>query len=98
MKEAVDEFKRQGMNEQQAAAEVEKHKVEIIVTLINEQLLLQKGKELELTDKVEAEVNKRMLDTAKQNGINSMEKLDDAMRQAGLDPAATRQTLRAEIM
>jgi peptidyl-prolyl cis-trans isomerase SurA len=98
MKEAVDTYKQQGMSEQQATAEVEKHKAEIIATLINEQLLLQKGKELELSDKVEAEVNKRMLDTAKQNGINSIEKLDEAMRQAGLDPAATRQTLRAEIM
>ena len=98
MKEAVDAYKQQGKTEQQATAEVEKHKAEIIATLVNEQLLLQKGKELELTEKVEAEVNKRMLDTAKQNGITSIEKLDEAMRQAGLDPAATRQTLRAEIM
>ena len=98
MKEAVDAYKQRGMTEQQATAEVEKHKAEMIATLINEQLLLQKGKELEMTEKVEAEVNKRMLEVAKQNGITSIEKLDEAMRQAGVDPTATRQTLRAEIM
>jgi peptidyl-prolyl cis-trans isomerase SurA len=98
MKEAVDAYKQRGMSEQQATAEVEKNKAELIATLINEQLLLQKGKELDMTEKVEAEVNKRMLDVAKQNGITSIEKLDEAMRQTGIDPVVTRQTLRAEIM
>jgi len=98
MKERMDTLKQNGMTEQQATSEVEKHKAELIATLINEQLLLQKGKELALTEKVEAEVNKRMLEVAKQNGITSIEKLDEAMRQAGLDPVGTRQTLRAEIM
>ena len=32
--------------------------------MINEQLLLQKGKDLGLADEVEAEVNKRMLQVA----------------------------------
>src|SRR5437660_5299291 len=86
------------MTEQQANAEVEKHKAELIATLVNEQLLLQKGKELDLTDKVEAEVNKRMLEVAKENGITSIDKLDEAMRGAGLDPSGIRQTMRIEIM
>jgi peptidyl-prolyl cis-trans isomerase SurA len=98
MKEAIDLYKQRGMTEQQATAEIEKHRAELIATLINEQLLLQQGKELGMTERVEAEVNKRMLEVAKQNGITSIEKLDDAMRQAGIDPTATRQTLRAEIM
>jgi parvulin-like peptidyl-prolyl isomerase len=99
MKDAVEAYKQQrGLTEQQATAEVEKHKAELIATLINEQLLLQKGKELEMSERVEAEVNKRMLEAAKQNGITTIEKLDEAMRQAGLDPVSTRQTLRAEIM
>ncbi|MDX6575182.1 MAG: peptidyl-prolyl cis-trans isomerase SurA, partial [Blastocatellia bacterium] len=87
-----------GMPEQQANSEVVKHRPELIATLINEQLLLQKGKELDLTDRVEAEVNKRMLDVAKDNGITSIDKLDEAMRQAGLDPATIRSTMRVEIM
>jgi peptidyl-prolyl cis-trans isomerase SurA len=98
MKERVNTLKQNGMTEQQANAEVEKHKAELIATLINEQVLLQKGKELDLTQRVEDEVNKRMLQVAKENGITSIEKLDQAMREAGLDPVGTRQTMRIEIM
>ncbi len=98
MKERVETLKQNGMSEQQANAEVEKHKAELIATLVNEQLLLQKGKELDMTQRVEDEVNKRMLAVAKENGITSIEKLDQAMRGAGLDPVSTRQTMRIEIM
>jgi peptidyl-prolyl cis-trans isomerase SurA len=98
IKERVDTMKQNGMSEQQAITEVEKHRADLIATLINEQLLLQKGKELDLTDRVEAEVNKRMLEVAKENKITSIDRLDEAMRQAGLDPVAIRQTMRIEIM
>jgi peptidyl-prolyl cis-trans isomerase SurA len=98
MKERVDTLMQNGRTEADANSDVAKHKMELIATLINEQLLLQKGKELELTDRVEAEVNKRMLDVAKENGITSIDKLDEAMRQAKLDPVGIRQTMRIEIM
>ena len=98
MKERVGTLTQNGMTEQQANAEVEKHKPELIATLVNEQLLLQKGKELDLTDRVEAEVNKRMLEVAKENGITSIVKLDEAMIAAGLDPTGIRATMRIEIM
>lgn len=98
MRERVETLMQNGRTEADATAEVAKHKAELIATLINEQVLLQKGKELELTDRVEAEVNKRMLDVAKENGITSIDKLDEAMRQAKLDPVGIRQTMRVEIM
>src|SRR5438874_1691404 len=98
MKERVETLKQNGMTAPQAQAEVEKKKPELIAVLINEQLLLQKGKELEFTQRVEDEVNKRMLQVAKENGITSIEKLDQAMKDAGIDPAATRSTMRIEIM
>src|SRR6185436_4197989 len=60
MKERVETLKQNGMSPEQAQAEVEKRKAELIATLINEQLLLQKGKELDFTQRVEDEVNKRM--------------------------------------
>jgi len=97
-KERIDTLKQNGMPEQQAIDEVAKRQAELIATLINEQLLLQKGKQLDLANEVEAEVNKRMLEVAKEQGITSIEKLDAAMRESGLDPVATRQTLRIEIM
>lgn len=97
-KERLETLKQNGMPEQQANEEIAKRQAELIATLVNEQLLLQKGKELELSNDVEAEVNRRMLDVAKEQGISTIEKLDQAMRESGLDPVSTRATLRTEIM
>ena len=98
LKEALEARKQQGMSEQRATEEINRIRPEIIASLINEQLLLQKGKELEFSDEVEAEVNRRMLDVAKEQGIKTIADLDEALRQSGLDPAGIRQTLRTEIM
>ncbi len=97
-KERVETLKQNGMSEKQATEEVAKRQAELIATLVNEALLLQKGKELEIANDVEAEVNRRMLEVAKEQGITSIEKLDVAMRASGLDPVGTRTTLRTEIM
>jgi peptidyl-prolyl cis-trans isomerase SurA len=97
-KERIDALKQSGMSPEEAAAEVSKRQPELIATLVNEALLLQKGKELDLSNEVEAEVNRRMLEVAKEQGIPTIEKLDAAMRESGVDPVATRQTLRTEIM
>ena len=97
-KERVDALKQSGMTEQQAMDEVAKRQNELIATLINEKLLLQRGKELELANDVEAEVNRRMLDIAQQQGINSIEKLYEAMRASGLVPEDVRRTMRTEMM
>src|SRR2546427_1638478 len=56
MKERIEALKQNGVSERQATDEVTKGQAELIATLINEQILLQKGKELDLTDDVEAEV------------------------------------------
>ena len=98
IKERIETLKQQGMPEQQATAEVEKRKAELIATLINEQLLLQKGKELDLSERVEAQVNKRMLEVASENKINSIEKLCEAMGQQGLNCDDVRRTMRTEMM
>lgn len=97
-KERIESLKQSGISEQEASAEVAKRQTELIATLVNEALLLQKGKELDLSSEVEAEVNRRMLDVAKDQGITSIEKLEAAMREQGVDPVLTRQTLRTEIM
>lgn len=97
-KERIESLKQNGMSEQDATAEVNKRQFELIATLVNEALLLQKGKELDLANEVEAEVNRRMLDVAKEQGIPTIEKLEVAMREGGVDPVTTRQTLRTELM
>ncbi len=97
-KERVEALKQGGMTEQQANEEVSKHQAELIATLINEKLLLQRGKELDIANNIEAEVNRRMLQIAEEQGINSIEKLYEAMRQSGLNPDEVRRTMRAEMM
>ena len=96
-KERIEALKQNGMTEQQAQAEVVKRQAELIATLINEKLLLQKGKELELANEIEAEVNRRMLSIAEGQGITTIEKLYEAMRQSGLNPEDVRRTMRTEM-
>ena len=97
-RERIEALKQQGMTEQQAQDEVAKKQAELIATLINEKLLLQKGKELELAGDIEAEVNRRLLSIAQEQGINSIEKLYQAMRDSKLDPEEIRRTMRTEMM
>jgi peptidyl-prolyl cis-trans isomerase SurA len=97
-KERIEALKQSGMTEQQAMDEVNKRQPELIATLINEMLLLQKGKELDLSNDIEAEVNRRMLQIANDQGITSMEKLYEAMRQNNLVPEDIRRTMRSEMM
>ena len=60
--------------------------------------MLQRGKELDLANDIEAEVNRRMLQIANEQGITSIEKLYEAMRQSGLNPEDVRRTMRTEMM
>ena len=51
-KERIDALRQSGMSQEEAAAEVSKRQPELIATLVNETLLLQKGKELDLSNEV----------------------------------------------
>ena len=97
-RERIEALKQNGMTEQQAVEEVTKKQAELIAMLINEKLLLQRGKELDIASEIEAEVNRRMLSIARDQGINSIEKLYEAMRQSGLNPDEVRRTMRTEMM
>ena len=97
-KDRIEALKQGGRTEQQAMDEVSNRQAELIATLINEKLLLQRGKELELANEIEAEVNRRMLQIANEQGITSIEKLYEAMRQSGLVPEDVRRTMRNEMM
>ena len=96
--ERVKSLMANGLTEQKAREETAKHGPELIALLINEKLLLQKGKELDLSGEIEAEVNRRMLSIANEQGITSIEKLYQAMRDSKLDPDEIRRTMRNEMM
>ncbi len=97
-RERIEALKQQGMTEQQATEEVTKKQAELIAVLINEKLLLQRGKEMDMASDIEAEVNRRMLQIARDQGITTIEKLYEAMRQSGLNPEEVRRTMRTEMM
>ena len=96
--ERVRALMQNGMTEQQARDEVTKRGAELIATLINEALLLQRGKELEMAADIEAEVNRRMLQIAQEQGIKTIEQLYAAMRESKLEPEDIRRTMRTEMM
>ncbi|HEX8068891.1 MAG TPA: peptidyl-prolyl cis-trans isomerase [Pyrinomonadaceae bacterium] len=99
MREATDAWARErNIPKAQAEAEVAKRQSEIIASLINEQLVLQKGKELGLAEEVEKQVNQRIRQIMQEQGFKTIEQLEEAMRAEGLDPAVFRQSMRSEFM
>ncbi|MDT7807369.1 MAG: peptidyl-prolyl cis-trans isomerase SurA [Acidobacteriota bacterium] len=92
-------IKQRGMTPEQADAEVERKQPEIIFNLINEALLVQKGKDMpHMTEDVEAEVNREVLRVAKQSNISTIEQLEEAMRQEHLNLSDIKETLRRQFM
>jgi parvulin-like peptidyl-prolyl isomerase len=98
IKEAIDAFKQQGLDEAKATEEVNKRRPELIASLINELLLVQKGKELNLTEEVETEVNREMARVMKEQNFPTVVAMEEAMRREGLDPASIRGTIRTQYM
>lgn len=84
----IEALKRTGLTEQQATDEVTKHRDKLINALIDDLLLVQKGKELGLSEKVEDEVNQRLHELSIDPGNPAKQKLYEEMRL----------TLRTEIM
>ncbi len=91
--------KQRGMTPEQAEAEIQKRQPEVILNLINEALLVQKGKDTpRLPEEVEAEVNREVMRVAKNSNIPSIEELEEAMRREGMILADIKETLRRQFM
>ncbi|HEY0174322.1 MAG TPA: peptidyl-prolyl cis-trans isomerase, partial [Pyrinomonadaceae bacterium] len=91
--------KQRGLTAEQAQAEIDKRQAEVILNLINEALLVQKGKDMpRMPEDIEAEVNREVLRVAKQSDIATIEQLEEAMRREGLSLADIKETLRRQFM
>jgi parvulin-like peptidyl-prolyl isomerase len=89
--------KQRGVSEQEADAQIAQKQAEIIFGLINESLIMQKGKDLpRVTEEVEAEVNREILRVANREGIKTIEELEAAMRAEGVLLSDIRETLRRQ--
>jgi parvulin-like peptidyl-prolyl isomerase len=91
--------KQRGMTPEQAEAEIQKRQPEIILNLINEALLVQKGKDMpRLPEEVEAEVNREVMRVARESNISSIEQLEEEMRKQGMILADVKETIRRQFM
>jgi peptidyl-prolyl cis-trans isomerase SurA len=92
-------IRQRGLTEEQAEQEVAAKQPEIIKSLIEESLLLQKGKDSpRIADGVESEVNAEVLRVMRQNGLKSIEELEAAMKNEGVSLSEVRETLRRQFI
>jgi len=98
LKLAIDSLVEQGKSANEAKDMVEKRKGQLIANIINEELMIQKGKEVGLDKAVEAEINKRFRKQQLENNFKSLDDLFKAMRAQGLKPDNLRLVWRPQIM
>ena len=97
LKEFREELARQmaGKGEAEIAAEYEKLKPTVLDLMIEDLLLEQKCKELNID--VEAEVNQEMARIAKEQGASDPIAFEQALKAQGIDPEEARKTIRKNI-
>ncbi|HEX6772271.1 MAG TPA: peptidyl-prolyl cis-trans isomerase [Acidobacteriaceae bacterium] len=86
------EARQQGWSEQ----ELESHKRDLLRDLIDQQLLLSKGKDLDING--ETELVRRLDDIRKQNHLDTMEELEKAVSSQGLSYEDFKQNIRNSII
>ena len=97
MKEIIESLVKQGKTPEQAQTEVNGRMGELIANLINEELILQKGKELGVDAEVDGEINQRFLKMMKENNVRSLDKLFELMRGENVDPDQIREVWRKQL-
>lgn len=96
MKAMVDLQVEQGKSKEEAERLVNEKQGELIANLINEELLLQKAKELNLEREVEANINQRFLQIMQQYNMKTLDALYAEMRRTGVNPDEIRETWRKQ--
>lgn len=97
MKDIVETSVLQGKSREEAQVEVEGKQAELIANIINEELILQKGKDIGVDSEVQALVNQRLAEIMKQQNIKSLEVLYKEMEKNGVDPQEIREVWRKEF-
>lgn len=97
-KNTIASLVQDGKTQEDAEKLVAEKKGEMIANMINEQLIIQKGKEYGADSDVEARVNQQFLQKLKELKLNTLEQLYEAMRQNGVEPEQIRQLYRDQIV
>ena len=98
MKDAIDASVKEGrQTPEQAKSEIEAKQGEIIAGIINEELLLQKGKDNGVESDVDAQINQRFLEIMKQQNLKTLDSLYKAMEASGVNQESIRELWRKQI-
>lgn len=96
VKDSVNSLIQQGKSPEDAQKIIEEKRGELIAGLINEELLLQKAKELGLESDIEASLNARFLQIMKQYNLKTLDALYKQMQDGGIDPQEIREVWRKQ--
>ncbi len=98
MKSAADSYVAEDKKTpEQAKADVESRQGEIVANIINEELLLQKGKELPgIESDVQAQINQRFLSIMKQQNLKTLDSLYKEMEKNGINYEEIREVWRKQ--
>jgi peptidyl-prolyl cis-trans isomerase SurA len=95
-KDAVDSLVHDGKTKEEAQKIVDEKQGEMIANLINEELLIQKAKDLGLDKDAEEQVNQRVAELMKQNNIKTVDELYAEMEKQGVNPKDLRDEWRRQ--
>jgi peptidyl-prolyl cis-trans isomerase SurA len=90
-KDYLEELKRQGLKGEELEKKFNSVKANILDQLIDTQLLAQRAKDLSIN--VEPQVNEQLVRIMKENNIQSLEDLEQKMREVGVDINEVRRNL-----
>ena len=96
MKDIVDAEVQQGKKREDVQKMVDEKQGELIANLINEELLIQKAKEMGLESEIETSVNQRMTEIMKQYNLKTVEALYAEMEKSGVSPQDMKESWRKQ--
>lgn len=96
VKSAVESLIQEGKTREEAQKIIDDKQGELIASLINEELLIQKAKEAGLDSNIEASLNERMRQLMKEYNFKTVEELYDQMEKSGVDPKQLREDWRKQ--
>jgi peptidyl-prolyl cis-trans isomerase SurA len=94
----IETLVSQGQSRDEAKKQVESRQGELIASMVNNELLAQKGKELGIEQDVEGQINQRFLEIMKQENLKTLDALYKRMQASNLNPEDIRATLREQFM
>src|SRR6476620_8166303 len=95
MKDIVDAGVAAGKKRDEVQKEMDEKQGELIANLINEELVVQRAKEMNLD--IRSAVKQRMLDMMKQYNLKTIEQLNAEMEKGGVNPEDFKNNMRKQL-